>query len=708
MKKLTTKLLCLIIALMMSFALVACGDTGNDTGDDNTDDGGSATTEFYNKNEKEEVSLMQGVTFYDGTKSDYKIVIPESSQSSKNDEVTFAAEEIQFFVKDATGFELEIIKDTNIQGLNEDAKYISIGDTKIFNDSDMNGTLFEDILGNDGIKIKTYGKTVVMNSFGENGKLYTAYGFLERIMDFNYYAEDCWTMTEDDVIYMKNMDVVDIPTFNQRQINTGASDDPLYCIRLRQHGQQSQSSELGEWGGWAFGDQSIAREILRTEDYIKTYPSWYWGDGLNFTGQPCLEALLRNYTGIESQKTLYPEDYVGSEYNVEDVKAGKPVGAFEQFMYNMIYVKMPPKLDKTRIFMLGANDNKTACQCKMCLARYEEVKESGQYCIFANRVAEAFEEWQDSLVPGDTLYEYKNKEVTFAFFAYLFAEASPTVYDAQTKTYSPINNDVVLRDDVIARIAPIHSVNMHLHSEELVNGGAAKAFASWNVVSQKLAVWDYGCSFSDALVPYGDWGTLKGNFLMYREVGVEEIFTQLQSRTSGYGLRALKMYCRAELMWDLDQDVYELTENFFKNYYGEVAGKYMMNYYEFLQSVYQTFDVNTIDKGDIYSTDISTSKCFSYNMTKKMGKFFTDALEDIKYLEAEDKELYDKYYNHINCEMLFYDYLMIKNWSKDLTDTECNALCDHFEYWRKIAGLRLWKISSNDTTYDGWVDNYRR
>ena len=63
MKKLTTKLLCLIIALMMSFALVACGDTGNDTGDDNTDDGGSATTEFYNKNEKEEVSLMQGVTF---------------------------------------------------------------------------------------------------------------------------------------------------------------------------------------------------------------------------------------------------------------------------------------------------------------------------------------------------------------------------------------------------------------------------------------------------------------------------------------------------------------------------------------------------------------------------------------------------------------------------------------------------------------------
>lgn len=701
MKKFATKLLCLVIALAMSLTLVACNDN-SDKGDGGDDDSTSQTTGFYNQNEKEEVSVMSDVKFIDGGRSDYKIVIPASKAALMQSEEEFAAEEIQYFVKDATGVKLDIISDEGISGLNENDKYISIGDTTIYEDSDMFGNVDVSVLGHDGIKIETYGNTVVMNAFGKNGKMYTAYGFLERVMDFNYYAEDCWTMTTDSTIYMQKMSVVDIPTFNQRQINTGASNDTIYCIRMRQHGQQSQDLGLGEAGGWALGDMSIAQQILVAKTYKAAHPSWYYGDGMPYTGQPCLEALLHNYNGTESATTVYDEDYVGGEYNLEN-----PNGAFDQFMHNLIYDIMPTYPD-ARIFMLGANDNWTPCQCATCVARYAEIKESGQYCLFANKVSDAYAAWQDSLQPGDELYDQKNRDVSFAFFAYLFAEPSPTVYDETTKTYSPINDDVVLNDNVIARIAPINSVCMHLHSEANDNGIAAKAFASWSVISQKLAVWDYGCSFMDAVVPFGDWGTLKGNFLLYRECGVEELFTQLQSRTSGYGLRALKIYQRAQLMWDLDQDIYELTENFFKNYYGEVAGEYMLDYYEFLQSVYQTFDVDGYEKGYIYSTVISTPKCFPYSRTKKMGKFFTDALDSISYLESENKELYDKYYEHINCEMLFYDYVMIKNYSSDLNDDEINAMCDHFEYWRGVAGLKLWKIQTVDTTYDGWVDAYRR
>ena len=195
---------------------------------------------------------------------------------------------------------------------------------------------------------------------------------------------------------------------------------------------------------------------------------------------------------------------------------------------------------------------------------------------------------------------------------------------------------------------------------------------------------------------------------MYREKNVTEIFTQLQSRTSGYGLRALKIYRRAQLMWDLDQDVYELTEKFFANYYGEKAGKFMFDYYEFLQSVYQTFDVNNIEHGHIYSTVISTTKCWSFSMVNKMGSFFSNALDSIEYLKSTDKELYDKYYEHIHCERLFYDFLMIKNYSNDITVKELDGLIDHFEYWRQIAGLRIYQISSNDVSFDGWAESYRR
>ena len=699
MKKLASKLLCLIIALMLSFTLVSCktDDSGNDGNDGGGDDG--TTTEFYNPNEKEEVSLTN-IVFVSNGVSDYKIVIPEGHNGKEVYEDCYAAYEIQYFVHDATGVTIPVIEDTEITGLDENAKYISIGDTKIYADSDMYGTLEFDVLGNDGIVIETYGNTVVANAFGLNGKLYTAYGFLERVMDWNYYAEDVWTMTEDDVIYMKDMSVVDIPTFQQRRINTGASDDPEYSIRMRQHGYSaySQISGLGEAEGWVGSDMSIAYQFMKVTEHRANHPSWYYKNGEKYTGQPCLEAIIRNYTGNESQTEVQTTEL----FNEINIESGN--GAFDVMMRTMIndYIRPNPK---ARIIMLGANDNVTPCQCATCLVRYAEVKPSGQYCMLANMVSDYFAEYQESLPEDDPL---KHREVSFAFFAYLFAEESPTIYDEKTKTYTPINDDVVLNANVIARIAPIKSVNMHTHLEIEYNPGAAVAFESWNVISPRLAVWDYGCSFMDALVPYGDWGTLKENFLMYREKNVTEIFTQLQSRTSGYGLRALKIYRRAQLMWDLDQDIYELTDKFFENYYGKEAGKYMYNYYEFLQSVYQTFDYEKIETGDIYSTVISTPKCFSYNMTRKMGTFFEDALDAIAPLEATDKELYDKYYEHIHCERLFYDYLMIKNYHDYLIDSELNGLIDHFDYWRQIAGLRLLKIASTDTTYDGWAEQYRR
>ena len=51
---------------------------------------------------------------------------------------------------------------------------------------------------------------------------------------------------------------------------------------------------------------------------------------------------------------------------------------------------------------------------------------------------------------------------------------------------------------------------------------------------------------------------------------------------------------------------------------------------------------------------------------------------------------------------------MIKNYSNDITVKELNGLIDHFEYWRQIAGLRLYKIASTDTTFDGWAESFRR
>ena len=51
---------------------------------------------------------------------------------------------------------------------------------------------------------------------------------------------------------------------------------------------------------------------------------------------------------------------------------------------------------------------------------------------------------------------------------------------------------------------------------------------------------------------------------------------------------------------------------------------------------------------------------------------------------------------------------MIKNYNNYCTVKELNDLIDHFEYWRQIAGLRLYKIASNDTSFDGWAEQFRK
>ena len=82
---------------MLSFTLVSCktDDTSNGNDDNGNDDG--ATTEFYNKNEKEEVSDTD-IVFVSNGVSDYKLVIPEGHTNKSDDEDYYAALEVQFFV----------------------------------------------------------------------------------------------------------------------------------------------------------------------------------------------------------------------------------------------------------------------------------------------------------------------------------------------------------------------------------------------------------------------------------------------------------------------------------------------------------------------------------------------------------------------------------------------------------------------------------
>ena len=721
MKKIFSKSVCLLLALGLGSTLFACSKKG---GDDEIKVPEEIEDVRQNDRVVEEVKDSDTYFIQNGA-SEYKIVVPEGHRFIKYSEF-YAAQEIQYFVNDASGVTLPIVEDTGLT-LDNSAKYISIGDTNIYKASDMFGTITDHLLANDGFKIKTYGNTVVMNAHGNNGTMYTAYGFLERVMGLRYYAEDCWTINKDKNVKLKEMNVVDVPDFQQRQINTGAGDDQTYVVRLKQHG--FQGNEIGEAAAWTGNDMSMASEYLKPAIYLTkgSKKSWYDGDGGAYSGQVCLSALLANYVGDESSKLVDGVAYVSSEslgikdmpydeykaLRTENMEFGTSKfdrgfdetttkGAWEVFMHNFLYEYYTVDTN-SRMFFFGDNDNTTACRCSACGAAYKKVKCSGQHCWLGNAVSDFMREWKESLPDGDP---NKDRETYYGFWGYLFTEMPPTNFDINTRTHTPIDESVVLNDDVFVRLAPIHSVNMKLHLDEEYNDNAAVAFNGWRVVSKRFAVWDYGCNFREAIAPYADWGTLKGNLLMYRDIGVTEIFTQLQSRTSGYALRAYRIWIRAQLLWNVDQDVYALTEEFFNAYYQE-AGPVLLEYYEWLQSKMQTFDVLGYDHGNIYQDQITSPKFFSYEVTQSMGKFFEDALKAIEPLKATDPERYEVLNTRINCESLFYWYLLMKNYTGYLTKEKVYEICDNFEKYRLIAGLKVKTISTNDALWDGYAEGIK-
>ena len=707
MKVLYKKTICLLLTSIMSFSFVGCVDGGTSTNGNfpkyqaieglsvnkNPNEFTEINYVWKNDNEKELVSQTDTYLYENGT-TDYSIVISRSEKSALTEQ--YAAQELQYFLKDATGVHFPIVYDYTIEGLDETAKYISIGNTTIYKDSPMYGTLDVGILGNDGFKIQTYGNTVVINACGNNGIVYGVYGFLERNMDYHYYAQDTWTICTESQRKLMKMDVCDIPTFASRYLNRDTwegrktlESNLVYMTRLRHHGSQGQTFTNGtEGGGWWGSDQSLCQQLLRVETYINEHPSGYFGGGLSGSGQLCFSTILANQedNGVKPLDELYR--------NLVDYIVANP---------------------GVRVFLLGINDNNNGCDCNRCAEQVKDIKYSGQMCLLANELSRRLEVWQSELPENDV---NKDRQIILSFFGYKIMMDAPTVYNEETNTHTLIkydydgdgdDSDLELRDNINVRVTPIGSYFTRNNFESTYNHAAYQSFMAWSTLTERLSVWDYATCFSDYLTPYPDWGVIQDNLLFYHYLGVTEMFSQLPTGSSGTSFYAMNLYLRAQLMWDINQNVEALIEDFFLHYYGPQAYDFMYSYYKYIRLYYQMMDYDY--NGDLGYTNFngvrleyhgyikgitSTSAYFPYNLVKRLEDFFVSAEKALD--EAEPTEQCELYINHVHGESLFYRYLLLKNYQTKYSVEERAEMIDLFEKYAKIHDFRNNASGSGTTT----------
>ncbi|MCQ2403379.1 MAG: DUF4838 domain-containing protein [Lentisphaeria bacterium] len=299
------------------------------------------------------------------TAESHCIVLPEEATAPEQ----WAAEELQRYLKKATGEELSIVS----QAMElPSTKGIYLGRATGKADVDFQK------LGNEGIHIESLDGELTLAG-GQRGVLYAVYTFLEEWLDCHWYASDCIVVPGHGDFQVVNVRKVFVPPLEYRDVNyTYLVSDPVFYVPNKLNGASSISKEP-RWGGnVSYGCFVHTMDILvPTAIYGKEHPEYYSlidGKRVLVNTQLCLTNPEVLAIAIESLREIMR------------------------------------KYPQCAIFSVSQNDNFNYCRCEKCTALAEEEgSQAGPMLHFVNACADAVrEEFPDKII--DTLaYQYTRK-----------------------------------------------------------------------------------------------------------------------------------------------------------------------------------------------------------------------------------------------------------------------------------------------------------
>ena len=211
------------------------------------------------------------------------------------------------------------------------------------------------------------------------------------------------------------------------------------------------------------------------------------------------------------------------------------------------------------MYSVSQNDVYNFCTCKECNAMAEKYGgQSGLLIWFVNQVAEAVEK------------EFPNALIETLAYQY-------------TRT-PPVN--IKPRHNVVPRLCTIEcdfskplDVSKHPQNIKFV-----KDIEGWSSMTDKLFIWDYTTDFANYLCPFPNFGCLQGNVKFFRDNHVIGLMEQGAYQGYHAEFAELRGWILAKLLWNPDQDVAPLYDDFFNGYYGKGA-PFIRKYFDELQSL---------------------------------------------------------------------------------------------------------------------------
>ncbi|MBQ7373677.1 MAG: DUF4838 domain-containing protein [Clostridia bacterium] len=470
----------------------------------------------------------------------YAIVLPDGADAT----LTKAKDELVHFFEEATGVTLEVVENG---GYSSYDAIISIGETEAFTRSGLSlGSLS---LNSEGYYLKTVNNSIYINANTSVGCLYGVYGLLEELFGYEQFSEDTYSLTAKTTLAKPaTLDKAVNPSFEMRMRSNGALvNNSEYASRMKMvNGELDYMYRVGDYtnnggAGWLVWHNAF--EIL---------PPSYWQDSKS------------NWFSDDGTQLCYTAHGNTDDYNamVEQIAL-----IMEQTLSSSQITNYPNAL----FYTLTSEDTETCCTCSTCTtAKSTYGSNSGAVIKLCNDVQAKVSTWMDS----NPAYK---RDITLLFFAYNEYIDAPTA------------GTIEMRSDVGVMYAISKHVNYYFDINNAVNDEFRGKFDAWAdltaVNNSAFTVWTYSKNFQMYMLRadvYGDNAFFNQNAYQYfANAGVDFFFNQgaTNGTTTLSAFEKLNGYIDAQMMWNCNQQVSDLTDEWFNAMFGAGA-TYMRSLYD--------------------------------------------------------------------------------------------------------------------------------
>ena len=592
-------------------------------------------------------------------KCDYRVLLPSEPTGREK----LAAEEFCDFFEEATGQRLEVVTDGD-SSFSFSACYISIGCTKIVARYGL--TIPYEELGSQGYLIRTFEKNILLVGGTDFGSLYAVYDLLEDILGYDYFNPDTYAIRKGVVeIRLMDYDIKEIPDIGafSRNYGTFAKIDAKNVLN-RYRMTEREDTVMPLEGSTSVHNMMM---FLPYKEFGETHPLWF----SDFKENLCLTAH-----GNQDEYKLLVQT-VAMKIKREFIGGAKG-----------------------NVMFFGQSDGAPACDCPICKANKEKYgSDTGSCILFLNDVLDEIYEWFES--EEGKVY---TRDFYISILAYLAFEFAPVSYDEEKQEFS-INGGLKIHEKLGVISAPIKYDYGSLSTVE-ANVPYYRNILAWGATTNKSMFYTYDFNTRYYFCPNE---TLVSKQELYRLMaGLKCIFLYDQGQWTNEGLPTgfamMKIYISNKLRWNVNANVNELVEKYFKGVYGP-AGETMLNLYWDFREYWADRRVRAA-KGEFNPRHVNYSACllgehelWDFPKLIEWQKIYEKAMSQIQTLKSLDENVYQLTYRNIIAERVSVTYLLLLNYSNRFTAEKLQEMRLQFKQDTNL--IKLERLKEAFEAWDG-------